>query len=501
MTKKETPENEGREVPSIKELASNIVSTFKQFTAPAEMKEMAETIVSSFKEFKVPIELVEAIDGYSCYHFHVRPLKPMRMKAFASFVEDLKYALSNDSVEIEAPIPNQKLVGITVQKKTELPPVWHKDALEWEELKAADPLVVPLGIDEFGERQLVDIARMPHMLMAGTTGSGKSVLLHSFINTLLSRNNPDELRFIMIDPKRVELTQYAGLPHLLTPPITKAKKAVQSLSWAIKEMERRYDILESEQVQNITAYQQNIYNPAKEQWEKDGAKPEDKVSLPEPMPFILIIVDEINDLMQSYPSEFEGCFVRLAQMSRPVGIHLILATQRPSVDVITGTMKANIPTRIAMMVASQVDSRTVIHTTGAEKLRGSGDMLYLSYADPKPQRIQSLYISEEEIAERIKPLREEGKKSLEQTLDLASDNSNDSVFNLMVGGGEPEDDELYEETKAAVIEAGKASTSYIQRKLRIGYSRAARLMDLLEEGGVIGPVDGSKARDVLIDRG
>ena len=373
-----------------------------------------------------------------------------------------------------------------------------KDALEWEEFQSVSPLTVPLGIDEFGEKHLVNIAKMPHMLIGGTTGSGKSTLIHSFVNALLEKNAPDTLRFIFIDPSRVELTQYANLPHLLTPPIVQAKKAIMALSWAVKEMERRYDILEAEKVQNITSYHKNIYRPAKAEWEKRGAKKSEQSALPESLPYIVIIIDELNDIMQAYPREIEAMVIRLAQMSRAVGIHLIIATQRPSTSVITGMIKANIPARIAMAVASQIDSRTIIDTPGAEKLRGSGDILYLGSDSPRPVRLQGLYISEDEVRARVQALTEVDNITIRETIDLgeSSKYSNDSIFNSMVGDGDVDDD-LYEDAKAAVIEAGKASTSYIQRKLRIGYSRSARLMDMLEESGVIGPADGVSAREVL----
>jgi S-DNA-T family DNA segregation ATPase FtsK/SpoIIIE len=266
----------------------------------------------------------------------------------------------------------------------------------------------------------------------------------------------------------------------------------------VKEMERRYDILEAEAVQNISSYHKNVYQPAKKDWINSGSDPETESNLPEAMPYIVIVIDELNDLMQAYPRELEGCIVRLAQMSRAVGIHLILATQRPSVNVITGTIKANVPTRIAMAVASQIDSRTIIDSVGAEKLLGAGDMLYLSSDSPKPIRLQSAFVSEEEIKKVVEYLKNQDAGLPDQLdFDETSDNSNDSIFSAMVGGGSDDDDDLYEDARITVIEAGKASTSYIQRKLRVGYSRAARLMDILEERGVIGPADGSRPREIL----
>jgi S-DNA-T family DNA segregation ATPase FtsK/SpoIIIE len=422
------------------------------------------------------------------------------MKAFASYVEDLKYALSNDSVEIEAPVPNEKFVGITVQKKEDLPPVLLREALTWEEYLTSDPLVIPLGIDEFGNRQMLDIAKTPHMLVAGTTGSGKSTLMHTLINALAEKNGPDTLRFIFGDPKRTELMPYKDLPHLLTAPITDAKKALRALTWAIKEMERRYDILESEKRMNIASYHKHVYQPAKIEWEQAGALEKDQAALPEALPYIVIVIDELSDFIHAYPHELERCLIRLAQMSRAVGIHMILTTQRPSVNVITGSLKANIPTRIAMAVASQVDSRTIIDITGAEKLRGSGDILFQSSMDPKTQRIQSLYVSEDEVTDLIKHWTTPPSTpiSLQDTLDL-SDNQDDYSHLFFAAGTVEGEDDLYEDARIAVIEAGKASTSYLQRSLRVGYSRAARLMDLLEEGGVIGPQIGSKPREVLTD--
>jgi S-DNA-T family DNA segregation ATPase FtsK/SpoIIIE len=338
---------------------------------------------------------------------------------------------------------------------------------------------------------------MPHGLIAGTTGSGKSVTIQNIIISLLMRNSPEQLRFILVDPKRVALTLYHNVPHLLTPVITDAKKAIKALSWAVKEMERRYDVLQNEQVQNIASYHKNVYNPAKNQWVEDGEDQETRDTLPEAMPYIVIILDELNDLMQAYPRELEGMIVRLAQMSRAVGIHLILATQRPSVNVITGTIKANVPTRIAMAVASQIDSRTIIDQVGAEQLLGGGDMLYLSSDNPRPIRLQSAFVSEEEIKKVVDYLKKQDADMLDQLdLDEQTGGSADAMFSSFTNNDEA-DDELYDDARIAVIEAGKASTSYIQRKLRVGYSRAARLMDLLEEKGVIGPQDGSKAREIL----
>ena len=460
---------------------------------------LSKTIAATFASFDVPVQVVDAIDGLRNYHFHIQPQKATRMKAMSAFTDDLRYALENNHVEIQAPIPDKKLVGIIVPKQGPFPAIAWSEAIASSGFTESGPLVVPLGVDEFGDKHLVNLARTPHLLIAGATGSGKSSILHSFINSLITKNTPEEVRFILCDPRRVDMTLYTGLPHLLTPPITAAKKGVRALAWAVKEMERRYNILEAESKQNITSYHEHVYQPAKARWIKAGSKEADRTHLPEALPFIVIIIDEINDFMAAYPREFETTIIRLAQMSRAVGIHLIITTQRPSVNIITGSMKANLPARIALAVASQVDSRTIIDQTGAEKLTGEGDMLYQASDSPQPVRIQGYFISETETREQVNIWKERDRYSLE-IIDLEHTNESDadSVFSSLTSDSD-EEDELYQDAKQAVQEAGKASTSYLQRKLRIGYSRAARLMDLLEETGVIGPADGSRPREVVTD--
>jgi S-DNA-T family DNA segregation ATPase FtsK/SpoIIIE len=371
--------------------------------------------------------------------------------------------------------------------------------------KSDKPLLVTLGKGISGKSHYANLAKMPHVLVAGATGSGKSVTIHAIITSLLYRNSPENLRMIMIDPKRVELTLYNKIPHLLTPVITDAKKTILALKWATKEMDRRYDVLEANCVKDIDSYHKNVFAPglAKiEELKKKGSYNPEKHVAPEPMPYIVIIIDELADIMMAYPRELEAGIVRLAQMSRAVGIHLIISTQRPSVNVITGIIKANIPSRIALQVVSQIDSRTIIDTPGAEKLLGAGDMLYIGGEMNKPVRIQSAFVSEKEVKDVVKYLadayRDEligGEIDLAEVAKGGSDESGGvGIFNDLEDDG---GDELYEQAKAEVIQAGKASTSYIQRKLRVGYSRAARLIDLLEQRGVIGPGDGAKAREVI----
>jgi S-DNA-T family DNA segregation ATPase FtsK/SpoIIIE len=462
-----------------------------------DVKANANTIKRTLKEFGISVEMDAVESGPTITRYALKPAQGVRIAKIAGLQQELQLALKASSIRIEAPIPGKSLVGIEVPNEVRATVGLASMLSTPEYTDSPHPLIVALGKDVTGNVHFANVARMPHGLIAGTTGSGKSVSIHNIIISLLYRNSPDQLRFILVDPKRVELTLYNKIPHLLTPVITQAKKAIQALAWAVKEMERRYDILEAEKVQNIDSYHKNVYKPAKKEWEDAGSIEEDRVNLPEALPYIVIILDELNDLMQAYPRELEANIVRLAQMSRAVGIHLLLATQRPSVNVITGTIKANVPTRIALMVASQVDSRTIIDGVGAEKLLGQGDMLYLSSDSPKPIRLQSAYVSEDEIKEVVEYLKRQDATELD-TIDFEEqDGSNDSVFSAMVGGGDDADDELYNDAKIAVMEAGKASTSYLQRKLRVGYSRAARLMDLLEDNSVIGPADGSKAREIL----
>ena len=340
-----------------------------------------------------------------------------------------------------------------------------------------------------------NLAKMPHCLVAGTTGSGKSVTIHSMITSLLYRNGPDDLKLILIDPKRVELTLYNKIPHLLTPVITDAKKTILALKWAAKEMDRRYDILEAESVRDIGSYHENIFGKNNKKIKTDSAGVETEVNA-ERMPYIVIIIDELADIMTAYPRELESAIVRLAQMSRAVGIHLILSTQRPEVNVITGLIKANIPARIALKVSSQIDSRTILDAGGAEKLLGAGDMLYSS-GEAQPERLQSAFISEGEVKKVVKYLVDTYKDEINEEISLTSGSisADKSIFESTLDDGE--EDEMYEEARACIIEAGKASTSYLQRKLKLGYARAARLMDMLEDRGVIGPGDGAKPREVL----
>ena len=494
--------------------ADFVVSTFSGAYAPpslsllrkdtgkpqtGDVKANANIIKRTLKEFGINVEMDAVEIGPTITRYALKPAQGVKIARIVGLQQELQLNLASGPLRIEAPIQGKSLVGIEIpnlQRAT----VGLASLLKTPEYTdSPHPLYVALGKDVTGHAHFANVARMPHALIAGTTGSGKSGTIHAIIVSLLFRNSPDQLRFLMVDPKRVELTLYEGIPHLLAPVITDAKKALLALKWATKEMERRYDILQSEKIQNLDSYHANVYQPAKKAWEAAGSPEEDRANLPEPLPYIIILMDELADLMHAYPRELEAMIVRLAQMSRAIGIHLILATQRPSVNVITGTIKANIPTRLALNVASQIDSRTILDGVGAEKLLGKGDMLYLSSDSPKPIRLQSAFLSEEEIKNVVAYLK---KQDAAQSLDSLnfeekSGGTGDSFIGMLNDDSSDDDDELYEDAKQAVIEAGKASTSYIQRKLRVGYSRAARLVDLLEDRGVIGAADGSKPREIL----
>lgn len=467
-----------------------------------DVKANANIIKRTLRNFKINVEMDEVVIGPSVTRYALKPAEGVRISKIAGLQRDLELALAASPIRIEAPIPGKSLVGIEVPNTAKATVGLASLLNSAEYTDSPKPLQVVLGKDITGKPHFANVAKMPHCLIAGTTGSGKSVMIHSVITSLLFRNSPEQLRFIMVDPKRVELTLYNDIPHLLTPVVTDAKKAIMSLKWAIKEMERRYDILQAEKVRDIGSYHENIYRPAKAAFEEKGSPEEEKDELPEAMPYIVIVMDELADLMQAYPRELEASIVRLAQMSRAVGIHLVLATQRPSVNVITGTIKANIPSRMALQVASQIDSRTILDQVGAEKLLGAGDMLFLSGELSKPIRLQSPFISEDELKKVVDYLKNQADAHELDAIPFDTDKEDhdpDAFFGSVVD--DEDEDDLYEDAKQAVIDAGKASTSYLQRKLRVGYSRAARLMDILEERGIIGPQDGSRPREILSQGG
>ncbi|HEY9583491.1 MAG TPA: DNA translocase FtsK [Candidatus Paceibacterota bacterium] len=456
-----------------------------------DIKANANIIKRTLQNFGIDVEMDEISIGPSVTRYALKPAEGVKLSKIVALNNDLALALAAHPIRIEAPIPGKSLVGIEIPNTTKTT-VGLATLLGSEEYQESEkPLLVSLGKGISGKSFFGNLAKAPHMLIAGATGSGKSVTIHAIIASLLFRNSPENLKFIMIDPKRVELTLYNKIPHLLTPVITDAKKAILALKWAAKEMSRRYDILEKNSVRDIDSYHKNVLSPAI----KNKSE-----SLPESMPYIVIVLDELADIMQMYPRELESAIVRLAQMSRAVGIHLILSTQRPSVNVITGLIKANIPTRVALQVSSQIDSRTILDTGGAEKLLGAGDMLYLGGEMAKPHRLQSAYITEVEVKKVVKYLADAYKDEIMGEISLTvPEVGKDTIFQSGFDSDDSsleDEDELLGQAKEIVVESGKASTSWLQRKLGIGYSRAAKLIDLLEAKGVVGPANGSKAREV-----
>lgn len=430
-----------------------------------------EMIRKTFENFGIDVEMRGVKVGPSVTQYALKPAEGIKLARIVALQNDLALALAAHPIRIEAPIPGKSLVGIEVPNQT-IGRVTLRELLESKEFKHRETdFTAPLGRDVSGTVQSVTVDKAPHMLVAGATGSGKSVCLNIIIAALLYQNGPDDLKLIMVDPKRVELGVYAGIPHLLVPPITKVEEAINALKWAVREMERRLDHLAKHGVRDIDAY--NKKNK-------------------ERMPKIVILIDELADLMSQNKRDVEAVIVRIAQMARAAGIHLVLATQRPSVDVITGTIKANIPTRLAFAVASQVDSKTILDTAGADKLLGRGDMLYTTPQISKARRVQGAYISDTEIENIVNFLKKEGEPDYNYQI------TEDTRTGGTVIGGEGSDP-LLEDAIQIVIESKKASTSYLQRRMKIGYSRAARIMDLLEEAGVIGAGNGAKARAVLID--
>ncbi len=463
--------------------------------ATGDIKSNATIIQRTLANFGIAVEMDEISVGPTVTRYAIKPAQGVRLTRIASLQNELALALAAKSIRIEAPIPGRSLVGIEVPNTNKSMIGLGTLLADPEFTNSPDPLLVSLGKGVSGASHYIDIGSMPHALIAGTTGSGKSVSIHNIIISLLYRNGPDMLRFIMVDPKRVEMTLYKKIPHLLTPVITEPKKAVLALSWAVKEMERRYDILQRSTVRDISSYHKTIVKPAYKNLTPEQI--EDKGSdLPERMPYIVVVIDELSDIMSTYPRELEAGIVRLAQMSRAVGIHLLLSTQRPSVNVITGLIKANVPTRIALKVASQIDSRTILDSQGAEKLLGQGDMLFKGPKNNEPIRIQCPYVSEEEVKDVVEFIKKNYQFELEDEINLPDDH-NDGAGGVSFGDDSDGDDPLYEEARVTVIQSKKASTSFLQRKLGIGYSRAARIMDILEDRGVIGPQNGSKPRDIL----
>jgi S-DNA-T family DNA segregation ATPase FtsK/SpoIIIE len=468
-----------------------LFDTTEEKPASGDINYSSQVIKKTLQTFGIEVEMAEVNIGPTVTQYTLKPAEGVKLAKITALNNDLALALAAHPIRIEAPIPGRSLVGIEMPNKIRVP-VKMGNLLNANDFQRASyPLCLTLGKDVMGKDIFVDLGSMPHLLVAGATGSGKSICLNALIISLIMRNSPKLLRFIMIDPKRVEFPVYSDLPHLLTPVIFNPQKATNALNWLIGEMERRFDILKDAGVRDIMAYNKAI------------KEKKDKASQDEVMPFIVLIIDELADLMMAKGREVEAAIVRLSQLARAVGIHLIVATQRPSVEVITGLIKANITSRIAFQVASQVDSRTILDTAGAEKLLGRGDMLFLSSEFSRPKRIQGGFVAAAEIKKVVGFIEKENDFETASLDDITENASPEEIAN---GGGleftdAAGDDPMYEEARRIVIEYKKASASLLQRRLKIGYARAARLLDILEENNVIGPGDGAKPREVLIAGG
>ncbi|HVR77498.1 MAG TPA: DNA translocase FtsK 4TM domain-containing protein [Acidimicrobiia bacterium] len=442
-------------------------------------RQLEETLI----QHGVDATLTKIVPGPTVTRYEIELAPGVKVNRVSSLSHDIAYALATPDVRILVPIPGKSAIGVEVpNNKRRL--VSLGDILSSAEAAlTAHPLTVGLGMDISGESKLLNLAELPHVLIAGATGAGKSSCINSIVTSLLMRTHPDDVRLIMVDPKRVELGQYNGVPHLLTRVITNPKKANDALKWAVAEMDRRYDLLADAKVRDIEGY--------REKWEAGGLDPEGF----DRFPYIVVLIDELNDLMMVAGREVEESIVRIAQMARAVGIHLVIATQRPSVDVITGVIKANVPSRLAFSVASQTDSRVILDGSGAEKLIGMGDMLVVTAKEPRAQRIQGAWVRESEIHAVVEWVRDQQEARYEEQ----------EVLQAAAGAAAAQADEIDDEEAALVRQAMElvvrselGSTSMLQRKLRIGFARAGRVMDILESRGVVGPSHGSKAREVLM---
>ena len=480
--KKEKPEQETKtpsfpEIEVLKQTKStpstfplDLLDNLKSEAIGGNIEENKEVIKKTLENFGIPVEMGGAQVGPTVTQYTLRPQEGIKLSRITALSNDLALSLAKHPIRIEAPIPGKSLVGIEVPNQS-VAVVHLKEILSSREFKQkSSNLTVALGKDVSGNIYFDELSRMPHILICGATGSGKTVFLNSLILTLLYQNSTQTLRFILIDPKRVELTLYQNLPHLLTPTLTQVDKTINVLKWLIREMERRFDIMEEAKKRNI------------EDYNKDNTR--------EKLPYIVVVIDELADLMVAAARDVETCIVRLTQMARATGIHLVLATQRPSVDIITGLIKANITTRVAFSVASMADSRTVLDFSGAEKLIGKGDMLYVSPKLSRPKRLQSPYVSDEEIKRVVKYLSQSGEENNYINIE-------GQVEQIKGEESDLEEDELLARAREEVISAHRASATLLQRRLRIGYARAARLLDLLEDEGTIGPADGSRPRQIL----
>lgn len=457
-----------------------------------ELKQNATKLVDTLKSFGVETRIVGIERGPSVTRYEIQPAAGVKISKITNLTDDIALNLASSGVRIEAPIPNKSAVGIEVPNKNRNMVTLREVIDQGQYREAKSKLTVGLGKDVTGNFIYCDVAKMPHLLIAGTTGSGKSVCLNTMIVSLLYNANPDEVKLLMIDPKQVEFTIYNGIPHLLVPVVSDARKAAGALGWAVSEMLQRYKKFSDNNVRDISGYNSIC--------ESQGLKK---------MPQVVIFIDELSDLMMAAPNEVEDSICRLAQMARAAGMHLVIATQRPSVDVITGLIKANIPSRIALSVSSQIDSRTIIDSIGAEKLLGNGDMLYYPVGIPKPIRVQGCYLSEKEVEKVVSFIKDqketayddEVNNAIEQLAQASANGKKGATISSDSSGDVPSgDDEILKKAIEVVVEAQSASTTLLQKRLKLGYARASRIIDELEEKGVIGQYEGSKPRKVLITK-
>lgn len=455
-----------------------------------ELQTNGRILVDTLKSFGVQTKILDICRGPAVTRYEIQPAAGVKISKITNLSDDLALNLAATGVRIEAPIPGKAAVGIEVPNKSRST-VRMRELVESNSFQTSkSKLSVALGRDIAGQPVIADLAKMPHLLIAGTTGSGKSVCINSLIISMLYKASPDEVRFLMIDPKAVELTEYNGMPHMLVPVVTDPRKASGALGWAVSEMMKRYKIFSECNVRNLQGYN---HLAASQDYQDENGQP-----MPS-MPQIVIIIDELADLMMAAPKEVEDSICRLAQLARAAGMHLVVATQRPSVDVVTGLIKANIPSRIALTVSNAVDSRTILDAGGAEKLLGNGDMLFAPVGSTKPLRVQGCYVSDDEISSIVEFVKkaksiEYDEKVIEEIERNAASESKGDDSGDSEGGGDP----MIDEAIKCVVEAGQASTSLLQRRLRLGYARAGRLIDEMEQLGVVGPHEGSKPRQVLM---
>lgn len=476
-------EEENRQLPPISILHHNPKSA-SSASSDKELAQTAEGLQSTLQEFNLHARVVGWISGPTVTTFKIQPGEGERVSRISSLEDDIALTLAAQSVRIFAPIPGTSLVGIEIPNRKRQT-VNLGDVLPYVQ---GGPLELAIGRDAEGLPIVADLARMPHLLIAGTTGSGKSVMINSIIVTLLMRSLPEDVRLIMVDPKRVELAGYNGLPHLYVPVVTEPKQAASALSWAVSEMERRLKIFERVGVRQIATFNEKQASGAFDSYDNPPAK----------MPYLVIIIDELSDLMMVAGKDVEASIVRIAQLGRAAGIHLIVATQRPSSNVVTGLIKANITNRIAFNVATGVDSRVIIDQMGAEKLTGNGDMLFSKVDWGKPKRIQGCFVSDEEINQVVEFVKNQGEADYHE--EILSAVSPATLSSASSRRETSEDDPLLWEAAQIVVDSQLGSTSGLQRRLKVGYARAGRIMDMLEEKGIVGPPDGSKPREVLLDQ-